>query len=158
MFYPYIQGLDGGDEFYCEGKNGSGLGHFIKIGCTHRLSDWSKVDTNDNMGCSAGLHLGGLTYISDWEEGNHRATDIHTCFVDPMNIGAIPIYSGSYCIRVLEYYVHGSLTAINHGIYHASEYATKTEASWKTISEEIIKEYGELAEADAEEVNQISNL
>ena len=120
VFYPYIQGLDGGDEFYCEGKNGSGLGHFIKIGCTHRLSDWSKVDTNDNMGCSAGLHLGGLTYISDWEEGNHRATDIHTCFVDPMNIGAIPIYSGSYCIRVLEYYVHGSLTAINHGIYHAS--------------------------------------
>ena len=46
----------GGDAFYCEGANGfTNPGHFIKVGCTHRLSSWDEVNTNDNSTCVKGL-------------------------------------------------------------------------------------------------------
>ena len=159
VFYPYIQGLNGGDAFYCEGKNGYDKpGHFIKIGCTHRLADWSMVNCDDNAGCVEGLHLGGLSYIGNWEEGHSGNVDIHTCFVDPMHIGAIPRYSGSNAIRVLQYYVYGSLTAINHGMYHPSVYGAQTDAEWATISEEIVEKYGELVESDEANIKEITEL
>ena len=159
VFYPYIMGLHGGDSFYCEGAKGTGLGHFIKIGCTHRLADWSMVDTDDTAGCSKGLHLGGLGYISGWEEGgNHDATDIHTCFVDPAHIGAIPNYYSSKAIRVLQYYVYGSMTAINHGIYHPSDYAEQTDAEWDKVSQEILDNYGELSEKLSDGAEELKAL
>ena len=38
----------GGDPFYCEGVNGFDKpGHFIRVGCTHRLESWNQVDTRD---------------------------------------------------------------------------------------------------------------
>ena len=45
LFEPAVMGSTG-DAFYCEGVNGYGSPqHFIKVGCRHRLPDWSHVNT-----------------------------------------------------------------------------------------------------------------
>lgn len=60
LFEPAVQGKSG-DAFYCEGVIGfKDPGHFIKVGCVHRLPDWSYVDTNDYRSCVKGLHVGKL--------------------------------------------------------------------------------------------------
>ena len=152
LFLPAMQG-ESGDEFFCEGLDGTGkAGHFIKVGCVHRLADWSMVDTRDDVGCVKGLHVGGLSYITGW------SGEIHTCFVDPMHIGAIPLYYDSLAIRVLEYYVYGSLTALNHSIYHSSEYGAKTDKQWGKIQQDIIASYGELMEESNKEADEIAAL
>ena len=54
LFQPSMMGSSG-DAFYCEGPNGyANPGHFIKVGCTHRLDDWSKVNVNDTVSCVKG--------------------------------------------------------------------------------------------------------
>lgn len=154
VFYPYIMGQTGGDAFYCEGNNGyEKPGHFIKIGCTHRLPDWSFVNCDDNVGGVKGLHLGGLSYIAEWD-----GADIHTCFVDPMHIGAIPGYCGSEAIRVLQYFVYGSLMEIDHNIYHSSTYAAQTDGEWTAIVAEILEAHGELKLEAQEAIDEITNL
>ena len=158
VFQPYMMG-DRGDAFFCEGLNGTGKeGHIIKIGCVHRLADWSMVNTNDHRGCVEGLHLGGLSYISDWEGGRKEGLDIHTCLVDPMHIGAIPEYCSSLAIRVLQYYVDGSLTALNHGIYHGSKYAAKTDLQWAEMSKAILEDHGVLVEELSDSATEIDQL
>lgn len=153
VFLPYIMG-NGGDAFYCEGENGyAEPGHFIKIGCVHRLPDWSYVNCNDERSCVKGLHIGGLSYIAHWS-----GADIHTCLVDPMHIGAIPDYSGDKAIRVLQYYVDGSLVAVNHGIYHPSKYAEKTDAEWAQITAELKEAHGQSIAEYEEGMKQIENL
>lgn len=153
IFIPYMMGMSG-DPFYCEGPKGYAKpGHFIKIGCTHRLPDWSYVNCDDSVSCVKGLHIGGLSYIASW-----NGADIHTCFVDPMHIGAIPDYAGDKAIRVIQYYVYGSLKAVNHSIYHSSEYAKQTDAQWAEISKEILETHGKLKEDVQEASEQVSNL
>jgi len=153
IFTPYMMG-NSGDAFYCEGVNGyEKPGHFIKIGCTHRLPDWSYVNTNDNDSCVKGLHLGGLSYIAHWD-----GADIHTCLVNPIHIGAIPDYASDKAIRVLQYYVHGSLVTINHNIYHSSTYAKQTEEEWSEINAEILSQYGEYKDEVKEQIKYIKSL
>lgn len=153
LFTPYMMG-NRGDAFYCEGPNGyKEPGHFIKIGCVHRLPDWSYVNTNDNQSCVKGLHLGGLSYIASWD-----GADIHTCFVNPMHIGAIPEYSGDHAIRVLQYYVYGSLVTLNHGIYHSSEYSKLTETEWKDINAAIVNAYSEVKDKNKELIKYVKAL
>jgi len=153
IFIPYIQGFNG-DAFYCEGPNGyTEPGHFIKIGCTHRLPDWSYVNINDHASCEKGLHLGGLSYIANW-----GGSDIHTCFVNPMNIGAIPDYAGDKAIRVLEYYVYGSLVALDHNIYHSSDYAKQGDKAWAKITKEILEGYEKDNDERTKEINELKSL
>jgi DNA-directed RNA polymerase subunit F len=139
LFLPALQGYSG-DAFFCEGPLGSSEkpGHFIRIGHLHRLPSWDNVNCDSSVACVKGLHLGGLSYISGWEG------DIHTALVDPAKIGAIPDYSGSLAIRVLEYFVYGSLTAVNHSIYHSSEYGKISDKKWEEEFEEILKFHGEM--------------
>lgn len=152
LFEPKVMG-NGGDAFYCEGPNGfKEPGHFIRIGCVHRLPDWSYVNCNDRKSCVKGLHVGGLGYISTW------GGDIHTCLVDPMHIGAIPDYSGSLAIRVLQYYVYGSLSVVNHSIYHSSTYAAQTDKQWEELAKKALEEHGELEEQLAEVKETVKNL
>jgi len=153
VFVPYMMGM-GGDPFYCKGPNGyPEPGHFIKIGCSHSLPDWSFVDCDDNRSCVKGLHIGGLSYIAHWS-----GADIHTCLVDPMHIGAIPDYSGDKAIRVLQYYIDGSLVAVNHGIYHPSTYAAQTDAEWDEIVKEIREKHGQSIAEFEKELEQKSSL
>ena len=152
LFQPLIMG-NGGDAFYCEGPSGfSKPGHFIKVGCLHRLPDWSHVNCDDHTSCVKGLHVGGLGYINQW------GGEIHTCLVDPMHIGAIPDYSGALAIRVLQYFVDGSLSALNHSIYHSSEYAKQTDEEWEKVAEEILEKHGTLKEEIDESATTINNL
>jgi hypothetical protein len=131
LFMPKIMG-DRGDAFYCEGPNGfKEPGHFIKVGCVHRLPDWSYVNTDDTIDSVAGLHVGGLGYIAEW------GGEIHEVLVDPMHIGAIPRYSGSKAIRVIQYFVYGTLVTLNHSIYRKSKYAELSDAEWAKIAQEI---------------------
>lgn len=56
LFQPPVMGT-GGDAFFCEGANGfQDEGHFIKVGCVIRLSDWDKVNCDSNESCVKGLH------------------------------------------------------------------------------------------------------
>ena len=136
LFKPAIMG-NSGDAFYCEGPNGYAKpGHFIKVGCTHRLPDWSYVDTNDERSCVKGLHFGGLKYIA------YYSGEIHNIFVDPMHIGAVPDdHDGA--VRCLQYFVHSSLVGVNGSIYHSSTYAAKTDEEWEEMRKEAVEAYAE---------------
>lgn len=132
LFQPAVMGTSG-DPFWCEGPNGySKPGHFIKVGCTHRLESWDQVNTNDHASCVPGLHVGGLHYISNY------SGEIHNVFIDPMHIGAIPD-DNTGAIRCLQYFVHSSLAGVNGSIYHSSKYAAMTDAEWVKMKEEAVK-------------------
>lgn len=133
LFQPAVMGTSG-DAFYCEGANGFDKpGHFIRVGCTHRLPDWSYVNTHDHSSCVKGLHFGGLKYIACY------SGEIHNVFVDPMHIGAVPDDSTG-AIRCLQYFVHSSLAGVNGSIYHSSTYAAKTDQEWADMKAEILAE------------------
>lgn len=139
LFEPAIMGKSG-DAFYCEGANGyKDPQHFIRVGCVHRLEDWSKVDTNDRHSCVPGLHVGGLYYIKGY------SGEIHNVFIDPMHIGAIPD-DGSGAMRCLQYFVHSSLAGVNGSIYHSSKYAAKTDAEWAEMVKASVAEYNSTVE------------
>lgn len=157
VFYPAVQGLTGGDPFFCESiADGQGkLGHLIRVGHTHRLEDWSKVNQMDEYSCVKGLHVGNLDYIRGYERGN---TVTHNVFVDPMHIGAITD-DGSGALRVLQYFVHSSRAGENRGIYHSSHYAALTDGQWEDIKAEIYADavkQRELLDEDQEELSGLS--
>lgn len=142
LFEPSIMG-SGGDAFHCEGINGTGLGHFIRVGCNHYLDSWDQVNTNDNVSCVKGLHVGGLKYIA-WYSG-----EIHNVFIDPMHIGAVPDDQDG-AIRCKQYFVHSSLSGVNGSIYHSSTYAAKTDEEWKEMRTEIITQWNKESKTAAE--------
>lgn len=151
LFQPAIMG-DGGDAFYCEGPNGYAKpGHFIKVGCTHRLASWDQVDTNDHHSCVKGLHFGGLQYI------NRISGEIHNVFVDPMHIGAVPDDSTG-AIRCLQYFVHSSLAGVNGSIYHSSTYAAKTDAEWAEARKEAVEKSSSKIEDVKAKIERLKNL
>jgi len=151
LFEPSVMG-NRGDAFYCEGPTGFDKpGHFIRVGCTHRLPDWSYVNTNDNMSCVKGLHVGGLKYIA-WYAG-----EIHNVFIDPMHVGAVPDDVDG-AIRCLQYFVHSSLVGVNGSIYHSSTYAKKTDQEWAEMRAEILKDFAKNARSIDEFKAQVLNL
>lgn len=142
IFQPAVMGQSG-DAFFCEGSNGSDKkGHVIKVGCTHRLSDWSKVNTDNNISCVKGLHVGNIDYIRGYQGAG---TETHNVFVDPMQIGAI-MNDSSGAIRCLQYFVHSSFAGVNGSIYHSSNYAKQTDQQWEEMKAEIVKDFGEFQE------------
>lgn len=150
-FYPAIQGLEGGDAFWCEGNLVNKEGHIIKVGHVHRLSSWDQVDCTDGRGCLKGLHVGGLHYISG------ISGEIHNIFVDPMHIGAIA-NDETGAMRVIQYFVHSTLSAVNSSIYHSSTYSQKTDAQWAEIKKEILEAHGEHVDKKNEESDEIQAL
>jgi hypothetical protein len=151
LFQPAIMGTSG-DAFYCEGSNGYAKpGHFIKVGCVHRLQSWDQVNTNDRASCVPGLHVGGLMYIANY------SGEIHNVFIDPMHIGAIPD-DNTGAIRCLQYFVHSSLAGVNGSIYHSSKYAAMTDAEWDKMKEEAVKLKGEEAQKKLDESNELGSL
>jgi hypothetical protein len=151
LFEPAVM-RSTGDAFYCEGPNGYAKpGHFIKVGCVHRLENWNQVNTNDYASCVPGLHVGGLKYIAGY------SGEIHNVFIDPMHIGAIPD-DESGAIRCLQYFVHSSLAGVNGSIYHSSKYASKTDAEWEEMQKEAVRVKGEAAQKATDEANELSNL
>ena len=151
LFQPAIMGTSG-DPFFCEGNNGYDKpNHFIKVGCTHRLPDWSYVNTNDRQSCVKGLHFGGLEYI------NCISGEIHNIFVDPMHIGAVPD-DETGAARCLQYFVHSSLAGVNGSIYHSSTYAAKTDAEWAEMRKAIVEEYDSLAKEESKNLTELTQL
>ena len=151
LFEPAVMGSSG-DAFYCEGVNGYGSPqHFIKVGCRHRLPDWSHVNTNDNHSCVKGLHIGGLKYIACY------SGEIHNIFVDPMHIGAVPD-DDTGAIRCLEYFVHSSLAGVNGSIYHSSTYAAMTDEQLTDMRQKAIAEYSECKESCDKNVAELNAI
>jgi hypothetical protein len=146
VFMPAVVGMSH-DAFYC----GDTLGHIIRVGQVHRLPDWSHVNCNDHQSAVKGLHVGNINYIRNIEG------EVHNVFVDPAHVGAITLDSLG-AIRVLQYFVHGSLKIINRGIYHSSTYAAQTDKQWEEVKAEILKSFGELQEENAQEADEVSAL
>ena|SRR3990167_2152421 len=134
VFEPAVQGQSH-DAFFC----GETEGHIIRVGQVHRLSDWSKVNCNDEVSCVAGLHIGGLDYIRGYQD-DHTAT--HNVLVDPAHVGAIPD-DNTGAIRCIQYYVLDEFSGVNGSIYNSSKYAQMTDDQWATEKAEIIKRFGE---------------
>lgn len=151
LFEPAVMG-SGGDAFSCEGSNGfNSDGHFIKVGCSHRLPSWDCVNTDDYRSCVPGLHVGGLKYISFY------SGEIHNVFIDPMHVGAIPDDVDG-AIRCLQYFVHSSLAGVNGSIYHSSTYAAKTDKEWKDMRSEILTDYLQQVDNIEESRKQLMEL
>jgi hypothetical protein len=138
IFEPPVMGTSG-DEFACGDKEG----HIIKVGCKHTLKDWKLVNTNDNISCVKGLHVGGWNYVSCYRGLNSQLLE---CFVDPMEIGAIcdvgPNSDGA--IRVREYFIYGAVEGRTKGIYHSSKYAAIKDAEWEEMKKEAIEKANKL--------------
>lgn len=156
VFYPVVQGLQGGDEFFCEDviTGNAKKGHLIRVGARHFLESWNQVNQNDDASCVKGLHVGNLDYIRNYQSSG---TVTHNTFVDPMHIGAIT-NDGSGALRVLEYFTHSTKGANNRGIYHSSEYAKMTDAQWAVIKAEIAEDAIERAEKVAKEAAVLEGL
>lgn len=151
LFEPAVMG-NGGDAFFCEGANGfASPGHFIKVGCTHRLPEWTQINVNDTVSCVKGLHIGGLKYIA------YYSGEIHNIFVDPMHIGAVPCDEDG-AIRCKQYFVHSSLVGVNGSIYHSSSYAAMTDAEWDQIREEAVQFKSDVKVQCDKEVAEINAL
>ena len=151
LFEPAVMG-NSGDAFFCEGPNGYGSPqHFIKVGCTHRLADWSQVNVNDTVSCVKGLHVGGLKYIAFY------SGEIHNIFVDPMHIGAVPCDVDG-AIRCKQYFVHSSLAGVNGSIYHSSSYAAMTDAEWDEMRAKAVQERAEKKAQSDKEVAELNAL
>ena len=151
LFEPAVMGSSG-DAFFCEGENGyANPQHFIKVGCTHRLADWSQVNVNDTVSCVKGLHIGGLKYIAFY------SGEIHNIFVDPMHIGAVPCDEDG-AIRCKQYFVHSSLAGVNGSIYHSSSYAAMTDAEWDDMRAKAVQEKSERKAQCDREVAEINAL
>ena len=151
LFEPSVMG-NGGDAFFCEGPNGySSPQHFIKVGCTHRLENWSQVNVNDTISCVKGLHIGGLKYIA------YYSGEIHNIFVDPMHIGAVPCDEDG-AIRCKQYFVHSSLVGVNGSIYHSSNYAAMTDAEWDEMRAKAVQEKADKKAECDREVAEMNSL
>jgi hypothetical protein len=151
LFEPAVMG-DRGDAFSCTGTNGmDGLGHFIKVGCVHALPSWDMVNTDDNISCVPGLHVGGLYYIANY------TGEIHNVFIDPMHVGAVPD-DNLGAIRCKQYFVHSSLTGVNGSIYHSSEYAKLTDDEWQTALAEAVSFADEAVAKAAQDLNELKAL
>ena len=151
LFEPSMM-RSSGDPFFCEGANGyAKAGHFIKVGCTHRLENWDQVDTNDRVACVKGLHIGGLKYIA------YYSGEIHNIFVDPMHIGAVPDDNDG-AIRCKQYFVHSSLVGVNGSIYHSSTYAAMTDAEWDDMRSKSVQAKSDYKAQCDKEVAELNAL
>ena len=151
LFQPAMMGTSG-DAFFCEGPNGfANPGHFIKVGCTHRLESWDQINVDDRSSCVKGLHIGGLMYI------NCYSGEIHNIFVDPMHIGAVPD-DNTGAIRCKQYFVHSSLSGVNGSIYHSSSYAAMTDAEWDDMRLKAVQEKSERKAQCDKEVAEMNAL
>lgn len=147
VFEPAVQGK-GGDEFYC----GATKGHIIRVGQTHKLENWNQVNCNDNQSCVAGLHIGGLDYIRNYQ---NEGTSTHNIAVDPSHIGAIPDDSTG-AIRCIQYFVMDEFSGLNNSIYHSSKYAKQTDDEFATARKEAIEAFGKLAKTMQDSVDKES--
>ncbi len=157
LFQPVMMGTRG-DAFYCEGDNGfPEPGHFIRVGCEHRLPNWSMVNTNNDSSCVPGLHVGGLSYIKGYQG---EGTVTHNVFVDPMHVGAIAdmYHNNDGAIRCIQYFVHSSFGGNNGSIYHSSSYAARTDKQWGDMRKEILAEYGEYNKKAKEAIEEVDSL
>lgn len=143
LFTPAIMG-DSGDEFYCGDKPG----HLIKVGFSHYLDNWDKVDTNDTRAGVKGLHCGNQDYIRNFQS---PGTVTHYVFVDPMDIGAV-VQDNTGALRVKRYFVHASFAGTNKSIYHSSTYAALTDKEYREMLSEAITATGELKEGIDEDL------
>jgi len=156
LFEPAIMGQTY-DAFLCipygmdETSPEAKLGHFIRVGHSHVLDNWDKVDTRDYVSGEPGLHVGGLKYIQGYQSGQDRVT--HNVLVDPMDIGAIVgLGTGNDgAMRVRRYFVHSTFESVNKNIYHSSKYAEINDAEYAVMVQEAI----EKAKMDAEEAHKL---
>jgi hypothetical protein len=157
LFQPCIMGQSG-DAYFVEGTNGYlGKVHYVKVGCVHRLPDWSYVNTNDDQSCVRGLHTGSLSYVKGYQ---HAGTETLDVLVDPMHIGAVS--NGDNALRVLQYFVHGAWTGTNGAIYHSSTYAKLTDEEWARMRKEVVEYFAserkKVIDAQDQEIDEINAI
>lgn len=139
-FEPPVQGRYG-NKFSCIDADGNEIeDHIIKVGMKHELKEWSMVNTNDDISCVPGLHVGGLQYVACYKGLNCQLLD---CFVDPSDIGAIcgmgNFANSDGAIRVKAYFIYKATTGRTKGIYHSSKYAAKQDEEWAVYKKEAIE-------------------
>lgn len=84
--------------YYSPIHTGGEYGNYIKLG-TPVTMPRTKVDDNEEVDCSQGLHVGAYEYVKHFASDDNS---ILMCLVNPKNVVAIPKYDTSK-IRVSEY-------------------------------------------------------
>jgi hypothetical protein len=72
----------------------------VVLGVVQR-ADRSECDSDPSVACSFGLHVGAESYVKSFSKSN--TSPVLVCFVNPMNIIAVPNHDNSK-MRVSEYY------------------------------------------------------
>lgn len=71
------------------------------VGSTPKMKRYM-VDDNANAGCSQGLHVGDISYVTDYATGSDK---IVICKVNPANVVSVPTDSDCKKVRCCEYEV-----------------------------------------------------
>lgn len=158
VFWPAM--MKNGEEFYCGEEDDAPLGNLIRIGKEARLKGWDSVNCDDHRSCVKGLHTGNQTYINGWETPE---TVTLNCFVDPANIGAIPIHQSgpdAGVIRVKNYFPHSikNRQVDNRNLYHSSHYAALGDKRWAELRKEAIEALNEKLEAYKKEIENSKEM
>ena len=79
-----------------------------------------ECDSDPNVTCSAGLHVGSMEYVHDF---GHSDKVILEVLVSPRNVVAVPNDYNNTKMRTCEYYPIAITNGENESIYLESDYA-----------------------------------
>lgn len=114
----------------------------IKLGVPVKM-ERTECDADPRASCSYGLHVGATKYVESFRSFGRRNSDenespVLVCFVNPMNVVAVPEYDHSK-MRVTEYYPHsrgfvrdGSIDIVENA-YFPSDYKTHEDAELEKL-------------------------
>jgi hypothetical protein len=138
---------NGRNKFFSGDKEGM----IYRVGHVHYLADWDMVDCNDDNSCSYGLNVGNIDYCRGWESDT---TETHNILFSLADLGAVTSNSN---VRVKQFFILDAFSGVNGGIYHSSSYRKYTDDQWEVIRQDIIKQFGTLAEEKAKQIAQATS-
>jgi len=116
-------------------------GSVIRVGDAVKMPR-DECDSNPNVTCSTGLHVGSMAYVGDF---GHSDRVVLECLINPRNVVAVPTDYNNTKMRVCEYYPLSVATGENPDIYLASDYRdyekgeiSKELAERRTTRQEVI--------------------
>ena len=91
-----------------------------------------ECDSDPDMTCSSGLHVGSMAYVEDFGHGDSVVLEV---LVSPRNVVAVPSDYNNTKMRTCEYYPIAITNGENDNIYLESDYAAFDHA---TMEDDIV--------------------
>ena len=107
-------------------------GMTIKVG-TPITMPREECDSDPDVTCSAGLHVGSMAYVHDFGHSDRVVLEV---LVSPRNVVAVPSDYNNTKMRCCEYYPIAITNGENENIYLESDYAAHDH---ETMQDDIVK-------------------